>query len=503
MAFPGQFRIPRRRIRRMEGMYVKMWDPPTASPRTPEFIDLDPARQPQHVLDGIPRVRPNPVPEFTETVVPGFVVSQPHTVQRDLMHGDTLVAWDGKVLNFFMFRDADLGLGGFWPGGTIRVPRQCIYHCQTHGHGPPPHTIHWHGTEPMPSSDGVGHCSMEIGDFLYQWQPNFIGTYFHHCHRNTVQHFEFGLYGMTLIETPDAYDPDYPLNNTLPIGPTNIKDPGGYPRRTQAKMDHLNLAAYLGSKGFTPATFKYVPGNLWDTDPLGPPTIYPTNPHAQTVEYDREVLWVFDDRDSQWSDRAKDARAFYPKANKRPGVDDTFYHGFFHDFRADYWFVTGVGSDPRPNNPNAVRGPGSIGRIGTDLLVPPGLNSGVTGMMVDITASVDETIFVRCLNGAYNDVTLTMPLGVDLIIVEWDGRALGCPPYGFNKPYVIPGGNPIHFSVARRFGALIRSSVPIGTATAPAFATVQFYDTRLETASTIVPGLNGLLHTTQIPIRIL
>ena len=55
-------------------------------------------------------------------------------------------------------------------------------------------------------NDGVGHASMEIGEYTYQWQPNHIGSYFYHCHRNTIQHFEFGLYGFLIIEPPDAFD---------------------------------------------------------------------------------------------------------------------------------------------------------------------------------------------------------------------------------------------------------------------------------------------------------
>ena len=186
---PG-FTIPRRSIAGMEGMYAKMWDPPKESPLTPEYI-----------------APTNPVPAFMQSVIPGFTMSQRNTVQRDLLHGLMIPTWDGlKDMMFMTFRDGDNPFdNGSYPGATIRVPRGVIFHCQTQGHGPPPHTIHWHGIEPCPMNDGVGHCSMEIGDYLYQWQPNFIGTYFYHCHRNTVQHFEFGLFGMLLIEPPDAY----------------------------------------------------------------------------------------------------------------------------------------------------------------------------------------------------------------------------------------------------------------------------------------------------------
>ena len=84
------------------------------------------------------------------------------------------------------------------------MPRGVVFHGHAAG-APSPHTIHWHGIEPTPLNDGVGHCSMEFGSYTFQWKPNFIGSYFYHCHRNTVQHFEFGLYGFLIIEPPDAY----------------------------------------------------------------------------------------------------------------------------------------------------------------------------------------------------------------------------------------------------------------------------------------------------------
>jgi hypothetical protein len=457
----------------MEAMYAKMWDPPTASPATPELI-----------------APTNPVPAFMEATLGGqFEMNIPNTVERDLLHGETLTAWDGKQLFFMTFRDSGLNSplnGGHWPGPTIRVPRGVIYHCETQGHGPPPHTIHWHGHEPTPMNDGVGHCSMELGRYTYQWQPNFMGTYFHHCHRNTVQHFEFGLYGMTLIEAPDAYDAAY-----------DGKNPGGYPRRVQANLSFPDLWPALGITN--PVAEMGFNGNAL-TDP-DPGLVYDTDPHAMTVLYDQEVLWVADDRDSVWSDLASNARAFYPGVQGRPGVDDFHPHGFFNNFNADYWYVTGA-SIPVPRRPNKAA-PVPVGDLGTGIVVPAALNSGVAGLRVDVAAAPDQTVLVRLLNGAYNCIEVSFP--VDVVIIAWDGRALGVPPFGiYNRPYVVPAGQKIHMSVARRFDALIR--IPSGDPRLPLndFANIDFIDTRgqgmIEVPGFDVPGLT--LATGRIPINI-
>jgi hypothetical protein len=208
--------------------WVKMFDPPLESPPTPELLTPT-----------------NPVPEVMFAAGFQDSPSTAHTVERTLFSGRALTAFDGKGINFFLMSDRDNRdtSGGTFPAGTLRVPRGVVFHCDGQG-SPSPHTIHWHGIEPTALNDGVGHCSFEFGQYLYQWQPNFIGSYFYHCHRNTMQHFEYGLYGFLIIDPPDSYfascatDPalagGVTLNN-IPIG--NCRPEPGFPlgtRRTAA-----------------------------------------------------------------------------------------------------------------------------------------------------------------------------------------------------------------------------------------------------------------------------
>jgi hypothetical protein len=478
------YRVRRWSVVGMEGMFAKMFDPPTESPETPD--KLNPT---------------NPVPEVMAAAGYQNPPSVPHTVQRDLLHGMKMPTWDGlKQLQFFLFADNDnpTASGGTYPAPTIRMPRGVIFNGETSAKGPPPHTIHWHGIEPTPMNDGVGHCSMELGFYVYKWQPNFIGTYFYHCHRNTEQHFEFGLFGMLLIEPPDAYFATQVLG--VPIGHC----------RDGKRRIATNLATVLDLNGqplLSPPAFPDFNGNLltapdpWDGDPA---LKFATDPHAMTVAYDVEALWVLDDRDSVWSDLAPDARATYPKHGSVPGVNDNF-HGnaggsvgpndffAFNDFNADYWFVTGV-PVPAHKGGTATIDPAGPSPAGGGLpggVIPAALNSGVSGLQIAIKAQTNQTILVRCLDAAYNATEITFP--VDIVIIAWDGRALGQPPYGHNAPYLVPAGTPIQTSTARRFDALIRVSDPIDS-----FATVKFQNTR-----GMLPGKSPeVLCTAKIPITI-
>ena len=447
----------------MEGMWVKMFDPPTDSPVTPDEVAPN-----------------NPVPEVLTAAGISRAPRTPHTMDINLMHGVSIETWDNrkKPLQFFLFDNPDINNtnGDDFPSPTLRMPRGVVFHCTTSGAGPAPHTIHWHGLEPSTINDGVGHCSMEIGSYTYQWQPQFIGSYFAHCHRNTVQHFEFGLYFLVLIEPSDAYFATQVLG--VPIGRC----------RDGKRRIAANLTDFLQFPDFN-ANHLYTP-DPWTGDSR---LLFPTDPHAQTVAYDVEALWVHDDRDSVWSDLASNAKQTYPMHGDRPGINDNF-HGHagvpaapadffaFNDYNADYWFVTGV---PVPT------GKGGTATIPANLTVPDYLNSGVAGSQVSINALTGQTILVRSLNAAYNSVEITFP--VDVVIIAWDGRALGVAPFGHNHAYLVPANTPIKKTTARRFDALIRETVPINS-----FVTVKFINNRGQ-----VPGTpDDVVCTARIPFII-
>ncbi|GAB3529257.1 multicopper oxidase domain-containing protein [Arthrobacter monumenti] len=141
----------------------------------------------------------NPVTEYWE---------QPDvSIELDVFRRD-LRFDDGAVHEIMSFND-DAGDRAF-PGPLIRLKEGQLFHGTTHP-SKGPHTTHWHGLEPDPRNDGVGHTSFEIeGQYTYQWLPEVgwpgdpnlgsAGTYFYHCHVNTTLHVQLGMFGPLIID---------------------------------------------------------------------------------------------------------------------------------------------------------------------------------------------------------------------------------------------------------------------------------------------------------------
>jgi FtsP/CotA-like multicopper oxidase with cupredoxin domain len=95
--------------------------------------------------------------------------------------------------------------GGTFPSAPMRVRQDQVVQTQLQVGMMMFHTIHHHGIEPEYRSDGVGHLSWDVnGSYTYQWRPRHAGTYFYHCHTNTVLHAEMGMYGALIVDPPSG-----------------------------------------------------------------------------------------------------------------------------------------------------------------------------------------------------------------------------------------------------------------------------------------------------------
>lgn len=234
---------------------------------------------------------------------------------------------DGTKLRMWVIRDRNARVKDTFPSQTIRVVEGDVVHA-TVSSSSNTHTIHWHGLEPSPMNDGVGHTSFEIsGDYTYQFGARQSGTNIYHCHKNTPLHFERGMYGFLIVDPKKPSTPDA----------AGVPDP---PYRT-------------GGPGFVAA--------------YHPPT--------HLVRYDVEALWAFDEIDTRWTS-LKHQAAMQKCDPDDPMAAQTFSAGgILHDFRPDVFTISGAlrrSTDRRPFNEVAVSA-----RVGQTVLVRL-LNSGYT-----------------------------------------------------------------------------------------------------------------------------
>jgi hypothetical protein len=290
-----------------------------------------------------------------------------------------------------------------WPAAPIRVREGQIVHTELNS-ATGPHVIHHHGIEPSPINDGVGHLTMDIGagPYVYQWLAGESGTYFYHCHVNTVLHFERGMYGPLII------DPN------VPGAPFTLGGPG---------------AVHVGNN---------------------------------VVPYGGEALWVVDDFDTRWHglpnalapglpiidhvasgvQATRDPLAAATDTSEFVRYDDLDNNPRLNDFRPNVFICTGVAARWNP---------------ATNMTQDGGLIEATPGTAITPVVRRGEKLLVRTLNASYAQTSWEFPTNIPGQVIAADGRTFGREPFGrYSSPFTLASiGHQFRLSVARRWNVLL------------------------------------------------
>ncbi len=377
-------------------------------------------------------ITPDPLETLADGVTPKFLL-----VDRETREASRAMP-DGQVVPFFGFSDPnDLHPDGTrynFPSDIIRVTEGQIFHGNLTGLRKGGfHTIHWHGIEPSSHNDGVGKLSMEVGDpgYIYQWFASHAGTYFYHCHKNTVLHFEWGMYGMLLID---------------PLAPGGAADPHAVPQALSVADGGPPFTSGYGYPTGGPGWVRYMDGYR---------------------PYHVEAIWVSDDVYSDWHllgpneglatspaetplDVQGNPIGFNPTAGKGLNI-----------WRPDYFVISGV---PHP---------WSKGGAFLPTPNPPLAGDPITVPDISATVQVGQTLLIRLLSASYGldrYTVLAEPgvAGLNLEVIAMDGKTMGRAPFEqYNQPFFLPAGAPFFLTAARRFDILVTptAAAQIGTHT--------------------------------------
>lgn len=203
-----------------------------------------------------------------EPATPGLVESD-ITFERGIYMNGTMQMDDGNTVSIWGFTDSTANSvgGDAFPSAPIRVTQGQIVHTVLDNKmGMWLHTIHHHGIEPSTENDGVGHYSFDVdGTYIYQWIASHAGTYFYHCHTNTVLHAEMGMYGALIIDPPEGKGtlysggPKYDVEaiwacdeidsswHTTAMDWASGTCEGDYPGRNQLKPDYFIISGVDGA----------------------------------------------------------------------------------------------------------------------------------------------------------------------------------------------------------------------------------------------------------------
>lgn len=107
------------------------------------------------------------------------------------------------------------------------------------------HTIHFHGLDTDQENDGVPDTHPPVApgsSFTYKFTASHAGTYFYHCHVDTVEHLQMGMHGAFIVKAKNgvnqawtggpAYDKEYVmlLNEFDPVWHEAVADGKPYDR---------------------------------------------------------------------------------------------------------------------------------------------------------------------------------------------------------------------------------------------------------------------------------
>lgn len=251
---------------------------------------------------------------------PGMVLKE---FVRKFFNG-VMVMPDGTKIEIWAFEDPlepDPRKRRQFPSAPIVVNEGDLVHTKLEA-GKNSHTIHHHGIEPTSFNDGVGHTSFEVtGSYIYQWRATEVGTFFYHCHKNTVLHVEMGMYGALNVLPREHRRPDGRYN-AFPLMRDDVAVPSDVLNRTSFRTrDDLRA-------------------------------------------YDVEVLWFADEFDPSWHKRQHNAGMCGEDAG-------------FNNFNPKHFLVSGVPfyqEGPRRGkafapNPDDLAGVEVMARFGQTALV--------------------------------------------------------------------------------------------------------------------------------------
>jgi len=104
------------------------------------------------------------------------------------------------------------GYDGQMPGPVIRVKQGERVRRRFVNDLPQPSSVHWHGVRIDNAMDGVAGFTQDAiepgNSFDYDFEVPDAGTYWFHAHNRSVEQVARGLYGVLIVEEPDAPDVD-------------------------------------------------------------------------------------------------------------------------------------------------------------------------------------------------------------------------------------------------------------------------------------------------------